>query len=123
MSDWISIPEVTGYLLRIKKNISIGNFEFVERDKNVKSLARAGILPSQVPGEILALTYKDYFNGPEPERDRRHRPGELMFFGKDINGFEFLIKIKIENNDGFESCLCLSFHFPTSPITYPYKNR
>jgi len=122
MSDWIPIKNVNQYLLRIKEAISKGRYEYIgSRKENVDSLAKAGLLPTHVKECILSLTYLDYFNGPEEEKDPRYPKGEYMFFGCNINGYEFYIKVKLLNRDLEEFCICLSFHIAKGPINYPYK--
>jgi hypothetical protein len=91
------------------------------RKENIDSLAKTGLLPKHVKEYILNLTYLDYFNGPEEEKDPRYPEGEYMFFGCFINSFEFYIKIKLYKRDLEEGCICLSFHIAKGPIRYPYK--
>lgn len=122
MSNWIQIPEVNIYLIRIKKAVSVGNYIIAERrDSYVTSLAKAGILSDQVKDYILKLTYKNYFNGPEDDKDLRFTSGECLFFGCVINGYEFYIKLKLIKNEDDETCICISFHIADKPIKYPYK--
>lgn len=111
MSDWIPIKDVNQYLLRIKEAISKGLYEYMgSRKENIDSLAKAGLLPKHVKDYILCLTYLDYFNGPEKEKDPRYPEGECIFWGCNINGYEFYIKVKLFKRDLEEVCICLSFH-------------
>lgn len=123
MSAWIPIAEVNAYLLRIKNAIVSGKYRFEERRKNLESLALVGLLPRHVKDFILALTHLDYFNGPESERNPGFPHGDYMFFGCEISGKEFIIKIKIEDNGGEDFCVCISFHVSTAPITYAYRKH
>lgn len=124
MSGWISKEEVNNYLIRIKTAISEGRYIWRgNRKKNLDALARAGLLIKHVPGIIMQLTYLNYFNGPEPEENEQFLPGEYMFFGHSINGYEFYIKVKIEKQENEEFCMCLSFHNPEKPIIYAFKRN
>jgi len=122
MGNIIPIEDVNKFLVRIKQAIANGKYRFEgKRRKNVESLALAGILPKHVKGYIMALTYLDYFNGPEPERGSKFPPGQYLFFGCIINGWEFFIKVKVEDHTGDDFCVCISFHIAASPIYYPYR--
>ncbi|MCL0080971.1 hypothetical protein M1N64_01900 [Peptococcaceae bacterium] len=108
-------------MLRIKTAVSNGKYRFVQRRKNLKSLARAGLLPVHVKDYIMQLSYLDYFNGPEPEKDNRYPDGEYMFFGCEINQLKFFIKIKLEMRNNEDYCMCISFHIAESTIYYKYR--
>lgn len=122
MGNWISFEEVNRYLIRIKNAIAEDRFSFEgDRIKNRNSLSRAGIFAKHVKDQILLITYLDYFNGPEEEKDKHFPPGEVLFFGCNINNHEFFIKLKLFEEDDGESCVCISFHIAEKPIIYPYK--
>ncbi|MFZ3170642.1 MAG: hypothetical protein WA118_01430 [Carboxydocellales bacterium] len=121
MGNKIPIGEINGFLLRIKQAFTQEQFRFEERKKNIASLSRVGLKPSHIKEYILGLTYKDYLCGPEAERDTRFPPGDYFLFGFNIDGYEFQIKIKIEDNSGGDFCVCISFHIAERPNHYPYK--
>ncbi len=121
MGNTIPVNEVNEYLLRIKLAVTSGNYRFVNRKKNLDSMALVGLLPKHVKECILDLTYLNYFNGPEEERDVGFAAGEYMFFGCEISGNEFFIKLKLEGGGGDETCVCISFHVAESKIFYPYR--
>lgn len=121
MSGILSKDEINEYLQKIKDAVASGRFRFIGRKKNIESLAVAGILPSHVKKYILQLTYTDYFGGPEEEQDDNFAAGSILFFGADIEGYEFYIKVKIESRTGEDYVVCLSFHIAERPIHYPYK--
>lgn len=123
-SNWINKNQVNQYLLRIKDCICKGNFKYEQnRQKNIKSLAQAGLLPSHIPGIIMTLTYMNYFNGPEAENDPQYPAGEYMFFGDNINGYEFYIKIKLEQQNKQDFSICIGFHIAEKAIVYAFKNK
>ena len=121
MGNDISEQEVKLYLIRIKQAIFKGKYRFVNRNKNLESLRKTSLLPAQVKDYIMQLTYLDYFNGPEAERNNQYPAGEYMFFGCEINQHEFFIKIKIETQNNNDYCVCLSYHIAESKIYYKYK--
>ncbi len=96
MGNIISIDEVKRYLIRIKQSITKGNNRFEGREKNLRSLGKIGILPSHVKEVVLQLTCLDYFNGPEEERDTRFPPGEYMFFGCQVEGYDFFVNLRLK---------------------------
>lgn len=121
MSNVIGPDEVKKYLIRIKQAIVKGNYRFEERRKNLRSLAQVGLLPSHVRELVLGFTYLDYFNGPEEERDSRFPPGDYMFFGCNIECYEFFVKLKIETSTAEDYCVCISFHIAENKIYYAFK--
>lgn len=124
MADWISENEVKQYLLRIKITISESRFTWEKnRRKNLAALSKAGLLPKHVPQIIMGLTHYDYFNGPEPEDNPNYPPGEYMFFGTNVNGIEFYIKIKIEQRNSQDYSICIGFHDADRPIIYAFKRK
>jgi len=108
MKERISPPVINDYLIRIKSAISEGRYKFVGREKNLKSITEAGLLIRHVKDVIFKLTYRNYFNGPEQEKDNRFPPGEYLFFGKEIEGIDFFIKLKLENVLNEDFCICIS---------------
>lgn len=90
MSVIIPIEDVKKYLLRIKEAVSSGKYRYEGRRwKNVRSLAVAGVLTRHVKEYILLLTYLDYFNGPEDERDPNFPQANTCFLGSQLMGTNF----------------------------------
>lgn len=121
MGTQVSISEVNKALIRIKSAITAGRYQFINRKKNLESMAAAGLLPRHVVQQILSLSYKNYLHGPEQEKDSNFPDGELFIFGCVIDSFEFFIKLKLYQQSNGEWCTCLSFHFADRPNYYPYK--
>lgn len=69
MSDQLSKADISGYLAKIKKLISIGKYDFVARKKNLLALARYGLTVKDAKEEILALVVSDYYKGPKQDLD------------------------------------------------------
>ena len=93
-------------------------FSFIERDKNLQSLAELGITSCQAINIILQLTYKNYSDGPEPDVNY---PGHNVWkFGYNLDAEE--IYIKLSDDFGSNIAKCISFHKADFIISYPYKN-
>ena len=121
MGNIISLDEVKKYLIRIKQSITKGNYRFEGRRKNLRSLGKIGILPSHVKEVVLQLTCLDYFNGPEEEQNTAFPPGEYMFFGCQVESYEFFVKLKIEKVEDDDYCVCIAFHIAERKIFYAFK--
>ena len=50
------------------------------------------------------------------------KPGYYWVFGKQIDGVEVYIKLKIAGLAGAERAVCLSFHKAERPLSYPFTN-
>lgn len=94
-------------------------FTFIERDKNMKSLAELGIKTPQAKNTILQLTYKDYCSGPE--KDHEYPDCSIWTFGYEINDKE--VYIKLSDDFSHNIAKCISFHIAELPISYPHKER
>lgn len=67
---------------------------------------------------MLGLSVADYSAGPKPDRDRG---GDIWEFGKDIDGYEVYIKLKVASVDDAMIAKCISFHIAQYPLKYPHK--
>jgi len=111
--------QITLFLFQFKE-LAQNKFLFYPRKESIDTITSLGITSPQVKGEILGLTYEDYYRGPIPDTDPRKR-GEYWEFGKTIRGEEIFIKLK--TNSGYKVAICFSFHIPNKPIEYPYKKE
>jgi hypothetical protein len=99
-----------------------GNLVYRKDQKNEKTLTELGLTVRQRAEVVRQLTYKDYFNGPSI--DHRTNTEEWWEFGKMVCNQEVYIKIKVYTSDSRKRLgKCMSFHFPESPINYPYRGR
>ena len=98
MSKRTSISDITEYLVRVKKLLSEGKYDFVPRRKNM-----------QAKSEILELVSDDYYKGPKQDFDPNH-PGDIWEFKKNIDGMQFYVKVKIVRENGEDILKCLGFH-------------
>ena len=112
--------EIGGFLYTFKFFAQDFNqFHFVERGKNMQSLAELGITIPQAINTILKLTYKNYSEGPK--KDDLFPDGNIWIFGSDIDSEEIYIKLsdKLSNN----IAKCVSFHKSKYKISYPYRKE
>ena len=95
-------------LANMRDAIAAKRYEFIERKKNMDTLAQLGIMPSHAVEEMEELTAKNYISGPDPDRDY---PGTEPFwkFKKQISGNIVYIKFKIRYDD--DGLKVVSFHF------------
>lgn len=108
--------EITEFLKKFKQALAQG-FIIIPRPEYKATISYLGIKISYVKNILAQLTYKDYMNGPEKDRDR---PGNMIWeFGVHIQGEEIYIKLSDDFN--YNMAKCLSFHIAVHPIEYPYK--
>lgn len=113
-----SEDQITEFLIKFKFFASCpGCFIFVEREKNMQCLAELELNVYDVKEIILGLTYRDYFLGPEPDKDFMGR--EIWVFGYNLHGEE--IYIKLADNLSHNVAKVVSFHKSTRPMSYPYR--
>jgi len=103
----------------LKELISTGrNFLFIGRYENNIAFLKLGLTWRTFIIELLGLSVVDYYSGPDPDRDV---PGDLWIFGKEINGREVYIKLKIYYSGPEKYAKCISFHEADLPIIYPFR--
>lgn len=120
-----SIDEINSALMRIKSSIYHSSDCFVVRTdlpKNEVTILKLGITTEHVLEEICGLTYRDYHKGPDDNKSEKGPPkGQVWFFGKQVDGLEVYIKIHIVPTKKFTNGICISFHEPEYPMSYPYR--
>ena len=109
MGKRTSISDITEYLVRVKKLLSEGKYDFVPRRKNMQALARHGLTIMDAKSEILELVYDDYYKGPKQDFDPNQQ-GDIWEFKKNIDGMQFYVKVKIVRENGEDILKCLGFH-------------
>ena len=97
------------FLTQAKTLISVGDYTFVARRKNLQALASRGLTVDSVKKAILSLEVGDYYKGPKQDFDPS-QPGDIWEFKKTIDGEVFYVKLKIQNMNGKYILKCLSFH-------------
>jgi hypothetical protein len=122
VADWASEGEVAKYLQDFKALVTQGRFTLFRTKKFLDSVARHHLDPASDPHEVLmGLAVRDYFNGPEDDRDRI---GEKLWeFGPDLDlgdyDLKLYVKLKIDHVNSY--AVCFGFHEAEKPITYPYR--
>jgi len=108
--------EITDFLKNFKKTAQ-NKFELIPRKLNLDFISHLGITIRQAKNMIMQLTYENYYNGPEKDRDRQK--GNIWEFGADIDNEGVYIKLSDDLSSNIAKCL--SFHKPEFKITYPYR--
>lgn len=118
-----SIKQVEAFLTRCsacfenRKNIT-----FVPRATSLKTLNDLGVSIEDALFMVEEMTYKDYYRGPSPERDKRYESGDVWEFGIEIEDENYNdIYVKLKEASLKQKITCLSFHECKFPIAYPYK--
>jgi len=111
--------DVRQFLLKFKQIAASGNgVVLVPRKSTRPTLIELGLTKRNVEAILLSLSVADYCKGPEADRDR---PGEMWFFGKEVEGKEVYIKLKVAKVGGNDIAKCISFHFAQYPLKFPLK--
>lgn len=114
-----SMQQVNDFLRELKGIMTTGQrLVIIPRPPNNSTFLSLGLTKKVVELEILSLSVIDYSSGPSPDRDVA---GEIWIFGKEINGHEVYIKLKIANINGSKIAKCISFHEAEFPLHYPFK--
>ena len=79
-----------------------------------------GLTASQREEIVLSLSVMDYSAGPIKDE---YKTGDYWVFGKQIEGDEIYIKLKIANHHGTEYAVCYSFHKSEYPMSYPFTKQ
>lgn len=115
----MSIQDVRDFLLEFKQVATGGSgIDIVPRAETRPTLARLGLTKANAEEILLALSVTDYCKGPEPDRDR---PGNVWFFGLEIEGHEVYIKLKVAQVGDEQISKCISFHVAERPLRYPHR--
>lgn len=107
MRNKLSIKDINLALEKIKDLISEGEYTFIDRGKNLRSLFKHFLTVRDAIEIILDLNNKDYYDGPKSDYD--YSQGEIWEFIKRVNKTDFYIKLKIEEYKEGEFLICISF--------------
>lgn len=109
--------EVKQFLLDFKKAATTSSgIDLVPRRGNMLTLSYLGITKKNLEEILLGLSVADYCKGPIQDDSK---PGELWEFGKDMDGQEVYIKLKVVKE--LNLAKCISFHVAKYPMQYPLK--
>ena len=117
-----SRQEVADFLGQFKIAMDLGFFSLVSRGKNIQGLADLGITLNDAKQVLASLTPEDYSYGPEADRDGSEEA--VWFFGRDVQGTEVYIKLKLTQDTRRKTVVwakVLGFHPAERAITYPLR--
>lgn len=115
----MAIQDARSFLLEFKRAATGGSgIDIVPRTETRTTLARLGLTLANLEEILLGLSVIDYCRGPEPDRDR---PGNVWFFGREIEEHEIYIKLKVAQVRGRLIAKCISFHIAKYPLKYPHR--
>lgn len=110
--------ELKQFLLDFKQAAASNGVDVVPRDVNMLTLSYLGITKKNLEEILLGLSVADYCKGPIQDKSK---PGNLWEFGKDIDGEEVYIKLKVVKDISLAKCI--SFHIAKYPLRYPFKRE
>ncbi|MDX9991095.1 MAG: hypothetical protein RBS68_03500 [Anaerolineales bacterium] len=114
-----SPQQVSDFLNQFKALVTQRRFHFVQRLTTNKTALSLGLTETIAKQELLNLSVIDFSSGPSEDRNM---PGEnFWIFGKEINGCEVYIKLKIYTVSGVEYAKCVSFHEAEYTMKYPFQ--
>jgi len=113
-----SQKQVSEFLGELKKLIAQKRFFFVPRLETNKSVLSLGLTIENAIQELLNLSVINYSAGPQ--QDRNMSSENIWIFGKEINGCEVYIKLKIFSVNGIQYGKCISFHEAEFAMKYPF---
>lgn len=116
MPGKITPQEITAFLKDFKSHLQ-KKFVFIQRQKNLQTLALLGITVKHAKEVIAALMYCDYCRGPMQDRDRQN--ANVWEFGYSISGKNIYIKLSDDFSSGYAKCI--SFHIAEFEVEFPCK--
>lgn len=117
--DRMSQEEARAFLLDFKDTVTAGSGVYlIPRDANRQTLKYLGLTKNNLEEILLGLTILDYCKGPDADRDQA---GEIWVFGKEIEGENVYIKLKVADVKGKKIAKCISFHIAKYELNYPHK--
>jgi hypothetical protein len=115
----VSTQDVRDFLLTFKRAGTAGSgIDMIPRAETRSTLTLLGLTKANLEEILLGLSVTDYCQGPEPDRDR---PGNLWIFGREIEGHEVYIKLKVARAGDRQIAKCISFHIARHPLEYPHR--
>ena len=112
--------EVLRFLLRFKQIVSANGIDLVPRSGLNETLSFLGFTKKNLEEILMGLSVTDFCRGPLPDNSR---PGELWEFGKNFDGYEVYIKLKVVEAGSASIAKCISFHISTHPLKYRFKGN
>ena len=113
------LTDIRDFLIEFKESIKDRGLHIIPRAKNNQTIRELGLTMSNIREIIFGLGVKDYSKGPELDRDK---PGEVWVFGKQVDGKEIYIKLKLAIIEGVRTSKCISFHIADRPLRYKHSS-
>lgn len=114
-----SLADLNHFLTSAQALIATGQVLFLMRTKNKATLAKLEMSVNAALQEVAGFSAHEYCKGPEDDRDR---PGQSCWvFGIEISGTVVYVKLTIQENDGQDRLVVLSFHEPEWPMHFPFN--
>lgn len=112
----ITIQDVCSFLNSMNVKMDIYGIVFADRQRCQETMRMLGITERVARNIVKTLEASDFSKHFD---DISQWGCDLWAFGKDIDGKEIYIKIGLGLPN--RNTICVSFHKPDSPITYPFK--
>ena len=115
--------DVIEFLSLFKGCMMLDLFHVRDRDKNIQGLLDFEMDTTERKEVLLSLEPNNYAQGPVP--DDMYNDKEVWIFGKEFNGKEIYIKLRLvqnsKNKDLFRA-IVFSFHLAEHKLKYPLAN-
>ena len=108
MKEQIINEFLSAFLKDWRKAVKNG-IHIVPRDKNLDFIGQSGLTLNMVKENLRNIDEKDYYKGPEPDRDK---PNDFIWVFKiEIYGIkDIYTKVKVFEVNGKKHAKCISFH-------------
>jgi hypothetical protein len=117
--------EIAAFLRRFREAMDIYGLDLWPTTKNRKFEDDTGFTKSDAELLVRSLRTIDYSMGPEPDDNADRSPGEVWVFGREFEGTDLYVKLKLEvrtHVNGTPS-VCMSFHPQERPLERPHWPR
>jgi len=114
-----SQQQVSDFLNEFKALVAQRRFQFIQRLETNKTALSLGLTKTNAIQELLNLSVADFSSGPT--QDRNMPTENFWIFGKEINGCEVYIKLKIYSINSNQYAKCVSFHEAEYAMKYPFR--
>lgn len=117
-------PDVVGFLNRFKGCMMLDLFHVRDREKNTQGLLDLGMDTTERKEVLLSLEPENYVKGPEP--DDTDSDKEVWLFGKEYNGKEIYIKLRVVQDPKKKNlyrAMIWSFHPAKNKLDYPLADE
>ncbi len=114
--------DVVDFLDTFKGATMLDYFYIKHRQKNTQGLLDLGLSFDERKEIILGLTPEDYVAGPKPDDTDCRK--EVWEFGKDVEGTEVYIKLRVARDQKRRNvyhAMVWSFHPAEYPMRYPLR--